>query len=198
MISNLTIDTRSDGIATVTLNRPEVHNAFDDEVIAELTQAFRRLAADPAARVVVLRANGKSFSAGADLDWMQRVACYSHAQNAADAMALAEMLHALAACPKPTLALVQGPAYGGGVGLVAACDIAVAAETASFALTEVRLGLIVPRPPRSGRRPRSAPARSRRLPAPAGYAPSSSPPARSAGGRGKSWPHPRFLQCRTE
>ena len=141
-MSKLTIDTAPDGVATVTLDRPEVHNAFDDEVIAELTQAFRRLGADPAARVVVLRAEGKSFSAGADLDWMQRVACYSHEQNVADAMALAEMLHALDACPKPTLALVQGPAYGGGVGLVAACDIAVAAETASFALTEVRLGLI--------------------------------------------------------
>src|SRR5512132_950738 len=141
-MSKLTIDIPPDGVATVTLHRPEVHNAFDDEVIAELMQAFRRLGADPAVRVVVLRAEGKSFSAGADLDWMQRVACYSHDQNVADAMALAEMLHALDACPKPTLALVQGPAYGGGVGLVAACDIAVAAETAFFALTEVRLGLI--------------------------------------------------------
>src|SRR5512147_910485 len=142
MMGRLTINTPSDGIATVTLNRPEVHNAFDDELIVELTQACRMLGADPATRVIVLRANGKSFSAGADLDWMQRVARYSHEQNVADAMALAEMLHALDACPKPTLALVQGPAYGGGVGLVAACDIAVAAETASFALTEVRLGLI--------------------------------------------------------
>jgi methylglutaconyl-CoA hydratase len=119
-----------------------VHNAFDDEVIAELTRAFRRLGSDPAARIVVLRANGKSFSAGADLEWMQRVAHYSHEQNVADAMALAEMLRALDACPRPTVALVQGPAYGGGVGLVAACDIAIAADAASFALTEVRLGLI--------------------------------------------------------
>jgi methylglutaconyl-CoA hydratase len=141
-MSKLTIDIPPDGVATVTLDRPEVHNAFDDEVIAELMQAFRRLGAEPAARVIVLRAEGKSFSAGADLDWMQRVARYSHEQNVADAMALAEMLHTLDACPKPTLALVQGPAYGGGVGLVAACDIAIAAETASFALTEVRLGLI--------------------------------------------------------
>src|SRR5512144_1383679 len=141
-MSKVVIDTRSDGVATVTLDRPEVHNAFDDEVIAELMQAFRRLGADPAVRVVVLRAEGKSFSAGADLTLMECVACYSHEQNMADAMALAEMLHALDACPKPTLALVQGPAYGGGVGLVAACDIAVASETASFALTEVRLGLI--------------------------------------------------------
>ena len=141
-MSKLTIDIPADGVATVTLDRPEVHNAFDDELIAELMQAFRRLGADPAARVVVLRANGKSFSAGADLDWMQRVARYSREQNVADAMALAEMLHALDACPKPTLALVQGPAYGGGVGLVAACDIAVASDAAFFALTEVRLGLI--------------------------------------------------------
>lgn len=141
-MSKVVVDIPADGVATVTLDRPEVHNAFDDQAIAELTQAFRRLGADPAARVVVLRANGKSFSAGADLDWMQRVARYSHEQNVADAMALAEMLHTLDTCPKPTLALVQGPAYGGGVGLVAACDIAVAAETAFFALTEVRLGLI--------------------------------------------------------
>jgi methylglutaconyl-CoA hydratase len=119
-----------------------MHNAFDDEVIAELTQVFRRLGADPLARVVVLRATGKSFSAGADLGWMQRVAHYSHEQNVADAMALAEMLRVLDACPKPTVALVQGPACGGGVGLIAACDIAVASEAASFALTEVRLGLI--------------------------------------------------------
>jgi methylglutaconyl-CoA hydratase len=141
-MSAIAIDTGTDGVATVTLDRPEVHNAFDDEVIAELGSSFRRLGADPAVRIIVLRANGKSFSAGADLNWMQRVARYSHEQNVADAMALAEMLRALDACPKPTLALVQGPAYGGGVGLVAACDIAVASTAASFALTEARLGLI--------------------------------------------------------
>jgi methylglutaconyl-CoA hydratase len=141
-MSAIAIDTRPDGVASVTLDRPEMHNAFNDEVIAELTPTFRRLGADPAVRVVVLRANGKSFSAGADLNWMQRIAGYSHEQNVADAMALAEMLRALDACPKPTLALVQGPAYGGGVGLVAACDIAVASTAASFALTEARLGLI--------------------------------------------------------
>jgi methylglutaconyl-CoA hydratase len=141
-MSKVRVDAGANGVATVTLDRPEVHNAFDDEVIAELTRAFRRLGSDPAARIVVLRANGKSFSAGADLEWMQRVAHYSHEQNVADAMALAEMLRALDACPRPTVALVQGPAYGGGVGLVAACDIAIAADAASFALTEVRLGLI--------------------------------------------------------
>jgi methylglutaconyl-CoA hydratase len=141
-MSKVTVDAGADGVATVTLDRPEMHNAFDDEVIADLTQVFRRLGADPLARVVVLRATGKSFSAGADLGWMQRVAHYSHEQNVADAMALAEMLRVLDACPKPTVALVQGPAYGGGVGLVAACDIAIASDAASFALTEVRLGLI--------------------------------------------------------
>jgi methylglutaconyl-CoA hydratase len=141
-MSAIAIDTRPDGVASVTLDRPEMHNAFNDEVIAELTPTFRRLGADPAVRVVVLRANGKSFSAGADLNWMHRIAGHSHEQNVADAMALAEMLRALDACPKPTLALVQGPAYGGGVGLVAACDIAVASTAASFALTEARLGLI--------------------------------------------------------
>jgi methylglutaconyl-CoA hydratase len=141
-MSRVMVETGADGVAIVTLNRPEVHNAFDDEVIAELTQAFRRLGADLAVRIVVLRANGKSFSAGADLNWMQRITGYSHEQNVADAMALAEMLRALDGCPKPTVALVQGPAYGGGVGLVAACDIAVASTAASFALTEVRLGLI--------------------------------------------------------
>jgi methylglutaconyl-CoA hydratase len=141
-MSKVAVNMGADGVATVTLDRPEVHNAFDDEVIVELTEAFRRFGADPSARVVVLRATGKSFSAGADLEWMQRVAHYSHEQNVADAMALAEMLRALDACPKPTLALVQGPAYGGGVGLVAACDIAIASDAASFALTEVRLGLI--------------------------------------------------------
>jgi methylglutaconyl-CoA hydratase len=130
------------GVATVTLNRPDLHNAFNDEVIAELTATFARLSDDPAVRIVVLRANGKSFSAGADLGWMQRMAAYSFEENLADAMALGDMLRALDGCAKPTVAVVQGPAFGGGVGLVAACDMAVAADTATFALTEVRLGLI--------------------------------------------------------
>lgn len=136
----LSIDPR--GVATVTLNRPELHNAFDDRVIAELTSALAKLAADAAVRVVVLAANGKSFSAGADLGWMKRMAAYSEAENLADARALAGLMRTLAGLPKPTLALVQGPAYGGGVGLVACCDIAVAADTAGFSLSEARLGLI--------------------------------------------------------
>ncbi|CAK0757144.1 methylglutaconyl-CoA hydratase [Azospirillaceae bacterium] len=129
-------------MATVTLNRPAVHNAFNEQVIAALTQTLARLGADPTVRAVVLRANGKSFSAGADLDWMQRMAGCGHAENVADAEALAGLLHTLDTLPQPTLALVQGPAYGGGVGLVAACDIALAVDSAVFSLSEVRLGLI--------------------------------------------------------
>jgi methylglutaconyl-CoA hydratase len=129
-------------VATVTLNRPERHNAFDDGMIAELTAAFSSLGARSEVRVVQLGAAGESFSAGADLDWMRRVAGYTEEQNRADAERLARLLHLIATLPKPTLALVQGAAYGGGVGLIAACDIVLAAEGARFGLTEVRLGLV--------------------------------------------------------
>ena len=132
----------ADGIATITLNRPEVHNAFDDRMIAELTAALEAVAARPELRVVQLAAAGASFSAGADLDWMGRMAGYADDENRADAKRLARLLHRLATMPKPTIALVQGAAYGGGVGLVAACDIALAADGARFGLTEVRLGLV--------------------------------------------------------
>ena len=130
------------GRATLTLNRPELHNAFDDALIAELTAALRQLEADPAVRVVILAANGKSFSAGADLNWMRRMADYSDAENLADSRALAELMATLNHLSKPTIALVQGAAYGGGVGLVACCDIAIATPRASFCLSEVKLGLI--------------------------------------------------------
>lgn len=130
------------GVATVTLNRPEIHNAFNDTVIAELTDIFRRLGDDPAVRVLVLRGTGKSFSAGGDLNWMRRMAGYDFAQNQADAMGLATMLRTLNECPKPTLAVIHGHCFAGAVGLVAACDIAIAADAVQFALTEVRLGLI--------------------------------------------------------
>jgi methylglutaconyl-CoA hydratase len=130
------------GVARLTLNRPERHNAFDDVLIADLTAALDRFAADNAVRVVVLAAVGKSFSAGADLEWMRRVAGYDRAANAADAAALARLMHTLDRLGKPTIALVQGAAYGGGVGLVACCDIAIATENARFCLSEVRLGLI--------------------------------------------------------
>lgn len=130
------------GAAVVTLNRPQVHNAFDDALIADLTGELRRLEGDFDTRFVVLAAAGKSFSAGADLNWMRRVADYSEAENLTDAHLLAELMRALNELSKPTIARVQGPAFGGGVGLVACCDIAIASEHAAFALTEVRLGLI--------------------------------------------------------
>ncbi|RMD62236.1 MAG: enoyl-CoA hydratase/isomerase family protein [Alphaproteobacteria bacterium] len=131
-----------DHVARITLTRPEVHNAFNDTLIAELTTVLRGLGDDERVRAVVLAAQGRSFSAGADLNWMQRMAGYSEEENLNDARALAELMRTLNTLPKPTMALVQGPAYGGGVGLVACCDIAVAAQTANFCLSEVRLGLI--------------------------------------------------------
>ncbi|MDX1592967.1 MAG: enoyl-CoA hydratase/isomerase family protein [Gammaproteobacteria bacterium] len=130
------------GIARLTLNRPEIHNAFDDDLIRRLTETLRTVEADPGVRAVVLASTGKSFSAGADLNWMKRMAGYSDAENRADAMALAEMLRTLNRLAKPTVALVQGAAFGGGVGLVSCCDIAIAATPARFALTEVRLGIL--------------------------------------------------------
>ena len=131
-----------DAVATVTLNRPKVHNAFDDALIALLTRTLGALGARRDIRVVVLAGRGKFFCAGADLAYMKRSAGFSEAENAADARALARLLVTLGGMEQPTVALVQGPAYGGGVGLVSACDIAIAAETASFGLTEVRLGLV--------------------------------------------------------
>lgn len=130
------------GVGIVTLNRPERRNAFDDAMIAELAEVMLSMANDPAVRVVVISSVGKSFCAGADLAWMQRAAGYGFDENKRDAGMLAEMLRRIAACPKPVIARVQGPAYGGGVGVIAACDIAVATFEARFALTEVKLGLI--------------------------------------------------------
>lgn len=141
-MSDILTEIAANGVATVTMNRGEVHNAFNEDVIAALDAAFRSLGDDPAVRAVVLRGAGKSFSAGADLGWMRRVSGYGEAENLADAMGLARMLQAIDTCAKPTLAVVHGAAFGGGVGLAAACDIAVAAETATFALTEVRLGIL--------------------------------------------------------
>jgi methylglutaconyl-CoA hydratase len=129
-------------VATVTLNRPEVRNAFNDEVIAELTACFQGLGAQDDVRCIVLAANGTAFCAGADLNWMKRMAAYTREENLADAAALAEMLRVIYACPKPTVAKVQGDVYAGGTGLVAACDIAVSSDTAGYCLSEVKLGLI--------------------------------------------------------
>ncbi|HZI83200.1 MAG TPA: enoyl-CoA hydratase/isomerase family protein [Casimicrobiaceae bacterium] len=129
-------------IALITLDRPEMHNAFDQTLIAELTRALTATDADDSIRAVVLLGAGSSFCAGADLNWMRRMAGFSPAQNLADARALATMLSTLAALRKPTIARVHGSAFGGGVGLVACCDIAVAAQDATFAFSEARLGLI--------------------------------------------------------
>ncbi len=131
-----------DCVATIRMNRPDVHNAFDDILIAALTAELRRLDQLPEARVIVLAANGKSFSAGADLNWMRRMAKYSREENLRDAMALAGLMRTLDSVKKPTVARVQGAAFGGGVGLVACCDIAIASTQAAFSLSEVRLGLI--------------------------------------------------------
>lgn len=129
-------------VATVTLNNPEKHNAFDDSIIATLRATFDHLATRNDIHVVVLEATGKSFSAGADLNWMKRMASYNYQDNLTDANALAGMLHALNFLPQVTIAKVQGAAFGGAVGLVSCCDIAIAAERASFCLSEVKLGLI--------------------------------------------------------
>lgn len=136
------LSTNASGVATLTLNRPDVHNAFDDQLIAELTHKLHQLNHDAAVRAVVLAAEGKSFSAGADLNWMKRMARYSEAENIRDAVALANLMRTLNGMAKPTIARVQGAAFGGGVGLVACCDIAVASAGAVFSLSEVRLGLI--------------------------------------------------------
>lgn len=132
----------ADGVGWLSLNRPNTHNAFDETLIAELSAALDRFEADPAVRSVVLRGRGRSFCAGADLHWMRRMGEADEAENVEDALRLAELLDALDRLSKPTLALVNGPAYGGGVGLVACCDVAIAANHATFAMTEVRLGLI--------------------------------------------------------
>ena len=129
-------------VATVTLSRPEVRNAFNDEVIAELSQAFTTLGDDARVRAIVLAAEGPAFCAGADLNWMRRMADYTREENLRDAAQLAFMLRTIYECPKPTIARVQGDVYAGGMGLVAACDMAVSVDTAHYCLSEVKLGLI--------------------------------------------------------
>lgn len=141
MYQTLEIETAG-SLATLWMNRPAVHNAFDEILIDELTRALQALGGDPAVRVVVLAGRGRSFSAGADLNWMQRAAGYGPDDNFRDAKALATLLRTLADMPKPTIARVQGAALGGGLGLVAACDIAVASTAAVFATSEVKFGLI--------------------------------------------------------
>ena len=142
MTDSVLLNTDHHGVATLTLNRVEKHNAFDDAIIAELTAKLKQLDADGAVRVVVLTGAGKTFSAGGDLNWMRSMAKFSEKENVEDALKLAELMDVLDSLAKPTIAKVNGPAYGGGVGLVACCDIAICTEAAKFALTEVRLGLI--------------------------------------------------------
>ena len=129
-------------VARITLSRPEIRNAFNDEVIAELTAAFLELGGRDDVRAIVLAAEGPAFCAGADLNWMRRMADYTREENLSDAAKLAEMLRVMYACPKPTVAAVQGDVFAGGMGLVAACDMAVSVDTATYCLSEVKLGLI--------------------------------------------------------
>ena len=137
------LETRLEGaVARLRLNRPAVHNAFDAGLIADLTAALQAIAADPRVRVLVLEAEGASFSAGADLNWMRGMAAASEADNREDSLALARLMRTLDALPKPTIARVQGAAFGGGVGLVACCDIAIGVPAATFGLTESKLGLL--------------------------------------------------------
>lgn len=128
-------------IGSITLNRPEVLNAFDDQLIAQLTAALKQCEQDHNVRVVIIKSNGKHFCAGADLNWMQRMATFSEAENLCDAEKLAELMYTLYTLNKPTIALVQGATAGGGVGLIACCDIAIASIDANFCLAEVKLGL---------------------------------------------------------
>ena len=135
-----TIDAQ--GVARLTMNRPDLRNAFNTQLINEICETIGRFHSDPNVRAIVITGAGKAFSAGADLNMMKEVAGFSPAENKDDARRLAHMLYAIYACPKPTIALVNGPAMGGGLGIIAACDIAIGAEDAFFALSEVRLGLI--------------------------------------------------------
>lgn len=140
--SNIKISNYENGIVRVTLNRPEIHNAFGEELIAQLTSTLLELDGDKSVRVLILDAAGKSFSAGADLNWMRKMAEYSHDENFEDSSYLADLMSSLYNMKCPTIAAVQGAAFGGGVGLVACCDIAIASSNASFCFSEVKLGLI--------------------------------------------------------
>lgn len=141
-MNTLKIERDTRGVAMIAMNRPQVHNAFDEAMICELIEAFRDLGADDTVRVIIIAAEGKSFCAGADLNWMKRASEYNEDQNREDAGELALMLNAIYACPKPVIARVQGNAFGGGVGVVAAADIAIGVADAQFSLSEVKLGII--------------------------------------------------------
>lgn len=136
------LEQKDNGIAELILNRPEIHNAFDDQIISALIDCLEKVEADSNIRALVLRSNGKNFSAGADLAWMKRMAKNSHQENLEDAAQLANLMQQLNQLSKPSIALIQGATYGGAVGLAACCDIVIASEDAKFCLSEVRIGLI--------------------------------------------------------
>lgn len=136
----VTLDAR--GVARVTLARPEKHNAFDEGVIAAMTRAFAALGADPAVRAIVVSGEGKSFCAGADLDWMKRAGAWSEVENRADALRMSDMFLAIDTCPKPVIARIHGAVFAGGLGIVACADMVVAVDGARFSVSEVKLGLI--------------------------------------------------------
>ncbi|MGD8348791.1 MAG: enoyl-CoA hydratase-related protein [Gammaproteobacteria bacterium] len=140
--TTLRIEQRHSGVAKVTMARPDVYNAFDEKMIAEIDSSFARLGADDSVRVILLAGDGKHFSAGADLDWMKRASEAPVEWNLEDARKLAAMLRRIDLCPKPTVARIQGAALGGGVGLACACDIAIAADNASFAVSEAKFGIL--------------------------------------------------------
>lgn len=140
--ASILLQIESNGIATLTLNRPDVHNAFDSNMILEMTKALSELSNDPSVRLVVLKSLGKHFSAGADVSWMRKMADSDEIANLSDADALAKLMNTLHRFKKPTLAIVQGNAYGGGVGLIACCQIVIAASSAQFCFSETKLGLI--------------------------------------------------------
>lgn len=141
-MKTLTLDSDARGVVRLTLNRPQVHNAFDEDMIAELHESFDALGQQDGVRAIVLTGAGQSFSAGADLNWMRRMAEMDEESNRADALAMADMFTAMNACAKPVIGLINGAVFGGGVGLIACCDMVVARPQALFGLTEVRLGLI--------------------------------------------------------
>ncbi|MFN7097753.1 MAG: enoyl-CoA hydratase/isomerase family protein [Gammaproteobacteria bacterium] len=132
----------NDSIATLTLDRPDIHNAFDDVMIAELISALQTVDCNKDVRLMILRGNGKSFSACADVNWMQKVVNYNYEENLRDAQQLATLMHLLYHLHKPTIAVVHGVAFGGGIGLVSCCDLVIASEKASFCFSETRLGII--------------------------------------------------------
>ena len=129
-------------IARVIFNRPEVHNAFNSKMIGEIDDAFEKIRSDESIRMVILTGEGKSFCAGADINWMREIIDYSYEQNLEESLQLAEVLHKIYALPKPTIAMVNGTAIGGGNGFLSACDISVASEEAKFGLSEVKIGLV--------------------------------------------------------